>query len=188
MKIIATLAACFWLSACAAAPGEQVRSDVQGFEREQATERLTARGQAFAAVGDTTRAQEYLAAALEAGASDQQLTPQLIALCVRDGRYQLAIEHAERYLLRHPDDQRMRFVLGSLFAALGEGSSAERELKRVSEREDQNPNVKYALAVVMRDQRDDPLEADRYFRDYLRLAPHGEHVAEARASLLERIR
>lgn len=173
--------------ACAASPGARIEAKVEHFQHEQDQTRLVARGQAFAAVGDTVRAQEYLAAALEAGADERALTPELITLCVRDGRYRLAVEHAQRYLTRHPRDRRMRFVLGSLYAALGETAEAERELRRVvdADRDSANANANYALAVVLRDQKQAPLEADRYFRAYLRLSPQGEHVEEARASLLE---
>jgi hypothetical protein len=33
----------------------------------------------------------------------------------------------------------------------------------------------------------DRAEADPYFREYLRLAPTGEHAAEARGSIMERV-
>ena len=55
------------LSACAATPGEKMKADVTEFRKEGTPDKLFERGRAFAAVGDMTRAEEYLAAAMEAG-------------------------------------------------------------------------------------------------------------------------
>jgi hypothetical protein len=48
-------------------------------------------------------------------------------------------------------------------------------------------NAHYALAVLSRDE-NDPVGADKHFREYLRLAPNGPHAEEAQASLLESVR
>lgn len=172
------------LLACRPTAGARVQADLQLFQREQSAEKLWERGQAFAAVGDTTRAQEYLAAALEAGGNQVKILPLLLAVCVRDGRYRLAVEYVERYLERHPADGRMRFVLGTIYLALGEPEPAERAFRRVAHAERNNPDVEYALALLMRDHKADEPAAAQHFQEYLRLAPDGEHAAEARASLV----
>ncbi|MGC4089342.1 MAG: tetratricopeptide repeat protein [Polyangiaceae bacterium] len=172
---------------CHAGSGARVQSDVRAFEREQSQERLLARGRAFADVGDTVRAQEYLAAALDAGGDEQRITPLLIAVCVRDGRYRLAIDYARRHLSRRPDDHRVAFLLGALYAGVGEGEAAEQELERVTRVDSSNAEARYALAVVLRDQRGDAARASRHFREYLKLSPRGAHAAEASGFGLERL-
>ena len=188
LKVLAIAVEVALVSGCAGAPEQRLRADVHTFQNEQAPAKLTARGRAFAAIGDTTRAREYFDAALEAGGDDRELTPLLLGVCVRDGRYRLAIDYAERYVRKHPRDERMRFVLGTLRAGVGEPLAAEVELTRVVEASPKNPEAHYALAVLLRDQRDDPLGADRHFRAYLELQPEGEHSEEARSSLLQAVR
>jgi tetratricopeptide (TPR) repeat protein len=174
--------------ACASAPEQRLRADVSTFQQEQAPTKLTARGRAFAAIGDTTRAREYFDAALQAGGDDRELTRLLLAVCVRDGRYRLAIDYAEQYVRRHPRDQRMRFVLATLRAGVGEPLAAEVEFAKVIAGSPDNSDAHYALAVLLRDQRGDLLGADRHFRAYLELKPEGEHSEEAKSSLLQRVR
>jgi len=174
--------------ACAGSPAQRITTDVRAFQAEQTHEKLTARGRAFAAIGDTTRAREYFDAALEAGGDDRVLTPLLLAVCVRDGRYRLAIEYAERHVRRHPRDARMRFVLGTLRAGVGEALTAEADLSRVIAAAPNNSEAHYALAVLLRDQRGDLVGADQHFRAYLALQPEGEHSDEAKSSLLQVVR
>src|SRR5262245_35411237 len=107
-------------SGCANTRVAHMRADVRTFQREQSAEKLTARGLAFAQVGDTTRAREYFDAALEAGGDEKKLVPLLLSVCVRDGRFRLAVDYARRFVVKHPNDGRMRFVLGTLYSALGE--------------------------------------------------------------------
>jgi tetratricopeptide (TPR) repeat protein len=184
----------FWLlfgvacSACAAPPESRLAADVHTFQEEQSPAKLTARGQAFAAIGDTTRAREYFDAAVEAGGDDRELVPLLVSVCVRDGRYRLAIGYADQYLRKHPRDARMRFILGTLHAGIGDPIAAQSEFSSVIDAEPQNPDAQYALAVLLRDQRGDLLGADRHFREYLKLRPDGEHAEEAKSSLLQAVR
>jgi Tfp pilus assembly protein PilF len=82
----------------------------------------------------------------------------------------------------------MRFVLGTLRAGVGEPLAAEAELSKVIQASPENPDAHYALAVLLRDQRNDPLGADQHFRAYLELQPAGEHSEEAKSSLLQVVR
>lgn len=189
MKFRETLAFLMAVAAtgCASTPEQRVKTDVRAFQAEQTHQKLTARGRAFASIGDTTRAREYYDAALEAGGDDRILTPLLLAVCVRDGRYRLAIDYAERHVRRHPRDARMRFVLGTLRAGVGDAVAAEAELSKVIEVSPDNSDAHYAMAVLLRDQRGDLLGADEHFRAYLALAPDGEHSEEAKSSLLQAV-
>ena len=178
------LAVLLLLAACQPRQSVRTQSDVRIFQAEHSAAKLIERGRAFASVGDTTRAQQYFAAALENNGDEQVILPMLLAVCVQDGRYRMAVEYARRYLVRHPRDLGIHFVLGTLYAALEESVDAERELRFVVHNDAENAPVRYALAVVLRDQRNDPLGAHEYFSAYLRLAPGGEHAEEARASML----
>jgi Tfp pilus assembly protein PilF len=182
-KLLVLLACC----ACAGSPEQRLRTDVHNFQREQTHQKLTARGRAFAAMGDTTRAREYFDAALDAGGDQRVLTPLLLSVCVRDGRYRLAIEYAERHVRRHPDDAGMRFVLGTLRAGVGEAVAAEADLSKAIAANPDNSDAHYAMAVLLRDQRGDLIGADEHFRAYLALAPDGEHSEEAKSSLLQAV-
>jgi uncharacterized protein HemY len=151
-------------------PADKAQADMATFRKEATTDKLVDRGKAFASVGDTTRAEEYLAAALDQGADPREVLPVLLQVCVQTGRYRSAIQHAENHLRKHPDDLRTRFVVGTLYAGIGETKDA-----------------KAALDIVARDNENDVVGADRHFREYLRIEPNGSHAEEARASLLKRM-
>lgn len=152
-------------------------------KRAERPDTLLADGRAFAAVGDTTRAEQYFTAAIAQGADEAKVLPLIVEVCVRDGRYELAIDHASRYATRHPNDVRMRYLLGTLYAAIGEASHARSELEFVVQAKPNDPEPHWALAKVLHDQAKDLTLADGQFREYLRLAPTGSHADEARASL-----
>ena len=164
-----------------------MQADVKSFQADQKPELLFERGKAFASVGDMTRAEEYLAAAMDAGYDPRKVMPLLLDACTRDNRYRVAIQYAENYLRRYPADTNTWFVVGTLHAAMGEAGPAEDALLRVAKARPADPNVQFALGVLYRDLRLDPVRADEHFRAYLRLAPTGEHVGEARANVMKQV-
>ena len=153
--------------------------------RSASAAQLVERGRGFATVGDLTRAEQYLSASLEAGADVRTVLPQLLRVCVAAGRYRVGVEHARRYLREDPSDDRLRFLLGVLEAAVGDRDAALRELQVLLEHRPDDADGHYALAVLLRDDADDIVGADLHFRAYLRLSPEGAHAADARASLLK---
>ncbi len=155
--------------------------------REETPEKLFAAGKAYASVGDTTRAEEYLAAAMSRGGDEKTIVPLLIGVCVHDGRYRSAIQYAEPYVQKHPSDVKTRFLLGTLYSAVGDSARARSELEWVVAAEPDKADPHWALAVLLRDELKDAVGADGQFREYLRLAPSGEHADEARASLLKEV-
>ena len=174
--------------ACGAtSQSEKTNADLATMQKETTPEKLLERGKGFAQVGDMTRAEEYLGAALEAGAPPREALPLLFTVCVQSGRYRSAIQYAENHLRRHPDDMRTRFVLGTLYAAVGENKAAEDELVKVIAARPNDSNAHYALGVLSRDNDNDAIGADKHFREYLRLEPNGSHAEEARASLLKQV-
>lgn len=168
-------------------PAEKAQADMATFRKEATTENLVDRGKAFAAVGDTTRAEEYLSAALDQGATPNEVLPLLLQVCVQTGRYRSAIQHAENHLRKHPEDVRTRFVLGTIYSAIGETRDAKTALESVVAARPDESKAHYALAVLARDSESDVVGADRHFREYLRIEPEGSHAEEARASLLKRM-
>jgi Tfp pilus assembly protein PilF len=142
------------------------------------------RGRAFAAVGDSTRAEQYLTAAMDAGADPRSVMPSLLHACVESHRYRVAAEYVGEYLRRNPDDASLRLLHGMLEAAVGDRAVARREFEAVLRVRPDDSDGQYALAVLLRDEMDDPAGADEHFRAYLRIAPNGLHAAEARASLI----
>ncbi len=173
--------------ACSKQPVARVEADVRKAEQERTPDKLVDRGKAFARIGDLTRAEQYLSAALDEGADPRIVLPLLMRVCVESGRLRVAIRHADDFLKRHPDDNRLRYLLGTLYAAVGEPASARRELEQVLERDPANADAHYALATLARDVDGDYARADHHFREYLRLNPNGPHAQEARGSLLKSV-
>jgi uncharacterized protein HemY len=181
--VVAVLAA-----ACGpSTPSDRAQANMATLSAETTADKLLARGRAFAAVGDATRAEEYLTAALDQGADPHIALPLLMTVCVQTQRYRSAIQHAEDHLRRHPDDYRTRFVLGTLYAAVGDNKEAHESLEEGLRVHPDDATAHYALAVLARDAESDPVLADQHFREYLRLEPHGPHAEEARDGLLKRM-
>lgn len=155
--------------------------------KEQRPARLVEIGKGFASVGDLTRAEEYFSAALEQGGDEKEILPLLLRVCVLDGRYRSAIQYAENHLKHSPNDVATRFVLGTLYSAVGDAERAKAAYDQVLEKEPNNADAHFAMGVLLRDTTEDPIGADKHFREYLRLKPGGSHVEEAQASLLKTI-
>lgn len=173
--------------ACAKSPATKVETDVKKVEDERTPDKLVARGKAFARIGDLTRAEQYFSAALDEGAEPRVVLPLLLRVCVESGRLRVAIRHADDYLKQHPDDNHLRYLLGTLYAAVGEPAEARRQLEDLLQRDPDNADAHYALAVLARDVDGDYARADQHFREYLRLNPQGPHAQEARGSLLKSV-
>jgi tetratricopeptide (TPR) repeat protein len=211
MFLSATLVA--FAASCAQSPAQKVEADLASVRKESDAKTLVERGKAFAGVGDHTRAEEYLASAIEAGADPRDVLPLLIDVCVKTGRYRSAIQHGENHLRKHPNDVRTRLIVGTLYAAIKDGKEARAQLERVIEMDtteegdagapasalSRDPHgrvlrpervqaqAQYLLAVVARDTDNDVVLADRHFREYLRIEPNGSHAEEAKASLLKKV-
>jgi Tfp pilus assembly protein PilF len=148
---------------------------------------LLERGRAYVELGDSTRAEQYLIAALGAGAEPEAVVPYLLKACIAAGHLRLAAEHAEAQLARAPGDSKLRFLTGAIQASLGNKATAREHLAHAAEQLPKDPEVQFAVAAFFRDDLGDKVGADPYFRDYLKLMPKGKYAAEARASLMERV-
>jgi tetratricopeptide (TPR) repeat protein len=172
---------------CAETPGERLQKNVKIIKRDQRPERLIQLGKGFASVGDLTRAEQYFSAAIESGADEREVLPLLLRVCVMDGRYRMAIQYAENHLKHSPTDIATRFVVGSLYSAIGDAERAQAAYNQVLDVEPDNADAHFALASLLRDIGGDAELADKHFREYLRLKPGGTHVEEAQASLLKAV-
>lgn len=148
---------------------------------------LVDHGQAYADAGDYTRAEQYFAAAMAAGGKPSVILPRLLKACVTSGHLRLASEYAEAELARNPNDARLRFLTGAVHAQIGSRSLARKHLEQAAAELPNDAEVQFSVATFFRDHLDDHVVADQYFRDYLRLAPTGEHATEARGSLMQPI-
>jgi tetratricopeptide (TPR) repeat protein len=153
--------------------------------RAESPSELASRAEAAAASGDATRAEQYFAAALQVGGEDPRIVQRLLAACVSDRRYPAAIQYAERYLRHHPDDPEIGFAAASLQLATGNFARARELLEALIARVPGWPEPHFALASVLREQGEDPADAELQDLEYLQLAPRGP-LAEAARSRLRR--
>lgn len=174
-------------SACVRSPSTQLREEMNEARAAQDPKRMLEYALSFKAVGDLTRAEQYLNAALELGADEREVFPVLLEVCVMDNRYRSAVAYTEEHLKRHPTNIRLRLVLASFYSALGEAARAKQEFMRVVAAEPRLATAHYSLAVLLRDEFSDAVGADLHFREYLRLSPQGGHSEEATDSLLTRV-
>jgi tetratricopeptide (TPR) repeat protein len=172
---------------CASTAADKVGAQVKVVQTEETPQKLLARGRAFATVGDHARAEQYFAAALDRGADPAVALPLLMRACAEEKRFRAAIDYAEPHLKKHPGDYRLRFVVASFYATIGESVTARDELSQVVKDKPSFAPAHFALGVLLRDEHGDVVSADAHFREYLRLEPRGAHAEEARASLLKMV-
>jgi tetratricopeptide (TPR) repeat protein len=175
------------VAGCVTTPASRVKADMAVMKQQGGYAILLDRGKAFANVGDTTRAEQYFAAAITSGADERIVVPLLLTVCAQDGRYRVAIQYAENYLKSHPGDLRVRFVLGTLYSAVNETQPAREALSTVVDARPEDAEAHFALGVLLRDGDHDYAGADQQFREYIRLKPLGSHAEEAQASLLKSV-
>lgn len=172
---------------CAPSRGDRAREVARTVRNEQTADKLLERGKLFMEVGDHTRASQYFTAALDAGANPDQVIPLLMRVYIISSRFRLAIELGEQQLVKRPEAHALRFLVGTLYAAIDQPDMAREHLERVVVAEPKNAEAQYALAVVLRDGQADPVGADQHFREYLKLEPNGKHAEEAKGSLLQEV-
>src|SRR5512142_3487985 len=83
-------------------PAQDAKQKLAILNNNEQPAKLVEEGKAYAALGDTTRAEQYFSMALNRGADESVVVPLIVKVCVRDGRYELAIDYASRYAQKHP--------------------------------------------------------------------------------------
>jgi tetratricopeptide (TPR) repeat protein len=174
-------------SACAPSYAPHRRDEMRVIEREKDPERIAERAESWAAAGEPGRAAQYFELAIACGAPEPKIFPRLLVMLVRDRQYQAAMVATENHVRLRPGDFPARLVMASLYASLGNFALARREYETILQREPTNPDAHYSLAVILRDEQGDALQADRHFREYLKLAPEGPHAEQARGLLLQSV-
>jgi tetratricopeptide (TPR) repeat protein len=181
-SLVLSIAVCVASSACASAAAER-RQEEAAVQQESTAAELLKKGEASISVGDTTRAEQYYVSALKAGADPHLIVSKLLVVCVADQRFPAAIEYAEQYLYRRPNDLDIAFAAASLHAAVGEAPRARELLERVLHEYPNSAEAHYALASVLRKEGDALDLADQHDLAYLKLSPRGPFAETARARL-----
>lgn len=144
---------------------------------------LEARGRLAASHGDSVRAEQYLALALERGAKRSRVLPLLLRACLSSSHLRAAINYAEPYLRDHPRDRALRYLVATMHVGLGQSDAARRHLELLLHDQPGDTDAHYLLGVL--DSANDPDAARNQFRKYLDGAPTGRRAAEVRSRLAE---
>ncbi len=185
--VLGLLPAALALSACVRTPGERIEDAQKSVQANQKPDKLVERGKLFAQIGDYNRASQYFSAALDNGADTKKVLPLLMHTYIASQRYRVAITVGNHYLQKDPENFRLRYLVGTLYAAIGDTAHARDDFQQVLQTNPRHAQAHYALAVLLRDSDNDWVKADYHFRQYLKLAPKGPHAEEARASLLKKV-
>jgi tetratricopeptide (TPR) repeat protein len=143
-------------------------------------------GNALATQGDSIRAEQYLAAAMERGYPEAEVMPRLLEVCIQASRLSAALGYAEPYLERHQEEWPLRLLIASIQMSLNQHGSARSNLERVLEMVPDEPEPHYLMGVLLRDRYADPEASNVEFVRYLELSPGGNHAGEARLSIAGR--
>lgn len=172
-------------TACATTTPPDSQANLRALRDEHTTVKLVQRGLGYAELGDLTRAEQYLAAALEQGATPRQALPRLLHVCIAAGRHRAALVYAQEYGAPLASDAQFLFLQATLESAVGDADTAIEQLRRTVKLLPDHPNAHYQLALLL--ERREGSEADivAHLRHYLRLAPHGSHADDAWARLNE---
>jgi tetratricopeptide (TPR) repeat protein len=152
-------------------------------QRTESAEWSFQQGRAAMARGDTVRAEQYIALALQRGYDERAALPLLIEACLKSSRLRAALNHAEPYLRKYPEAHELRYLVATIHAALGATDRALRELERLLREHEQHADAHYLLGVLRSEA--DPALTARHFRRYLELAPDGSHAGDVRGELRE---
>jgi tetratricopeptide (TPR) repeat protein len=179
MRATILIVSCAFLGACAST---QPKEKHPAAEQKETIAEWTRRGDASASAGDMSRAEQYYVIALEMGADESAIVRRLLVACVSDERYPSALEYAEQYLRRHPNDMDVSFAAASIYAAVGDRERARALLQTVLGRRPEWAEVHYALASVHWDEAEIDKAGEHYLK-YLKLDPEGPLAESARSRL-----
>jgi Flp pilus assembly protein TadD len=142
------LAAAVLLSGCASGPKPEPAAPASAAKDTRPASELVARGREAAARGDAVRAEQYLSLAIEQGADRRQVMPLLLEACLKSSHLRAALNHAEPYLLDHPEDDSLRYLVATIHLGLGQVVPAKRELGLLLQRNPSNADAHYLLGII----------------------------------------
>jgi len=184
MLVIAMVAAFSGCAGIGARPPEHANAEDDEAQRPRG-EQLLEVARVLAKHGDRVRAIQYLALAQRDGVPAQRVVPRLLALYAADGQYRLAIDAAEGYLRRQPNDHKVRRCLGAFYIAVDARDEALQTFETLVAEQPGDANAHFTLASLLAESGSQYARADEHFRTYLALAPAGRYADEARAKLLK---
>lgn len=131
--------------------GSQVltpQSGASAGKETPSTTELVSQGRRAAEGGDAVRAEQYLSLAIEQGADRRVVMPILLQACLDSSHLRAALNHAEPYLLEHPEDEKLRYLVANLHLGLGQLVPARRELELLLQRNPDSPDAHYLLGIL----------------------------------------
>ncbi len=141
-------------------------------------------GKRQAQAGDLVRAEQYLVAAMDKGQPSAEVLPVLIQVCIAGSRFDTALHHARPHLIREPENHSLRYMVATLYNAVGRKALAVEHLERVLLDAPTQANARYTLGRIMWQEKDEE-RAAVLMQEYLDLEPEGSHAPDARALLVQ---
>jgi len=145
--------------------------------------RLFEQGQWAAKRGDTVRAEQYLAMALERGFDERRMLPLMLQVCLSGSRLRSALNYSEHYLRKHPSDQSLRYLVATIHTSLGQREEARVDLRLLLYRDPTYEQAHYLLGIL--ESGVNQAQASVHLRKYLEVAPHGEHAEEVHSRITD---
>ncbi len=180
------------LAACGSASSQGLdaraaRPEPTAAEERAAAAELYRLGKKQARAGDSLRAQEYFATAIDSGGDPNVILPELMRAAISGTRYQAAIRYFEDYgpLLNRRNRAELAVVAGVLYLGVEQPDRARKMLESALAVEPKNARAHFLLGQILRDEFADYAASDLHFRAYLELEPNGENALSARAGLLK---
>lgn len=171
------------LSACGGSSTALQAESALASTPETEADALMRAGMAALERGDSVRAEQYLALALRKGKDPEQVVPILIQVCLTSSRLRAALDHAEPFLLEHPEQNALRYLVATIHLSLGQREEARLELQQILHRDPRFADALYLMGILHSS--DEPATARDYFREYLSVDPKGRHASEVRSRLVQ---
>lgn len=149
--------------------------------RVQASE-LRAQGLSFARRGDLVRAQQYLSAAMAKGFDERIVVPEIVKVCIAASRLRAALAFAEPYVLNHPEDAGMQYVVGTIHMVLGNLQAASDHLGGALQANRLMKDALFSIALIA-SERGNTRAARKNLEEYLLARPRGRHAIRAKRML-----
>ncbi|MGC4068893.1 MAG: hypothetical protein QM784_30470 [Polyangiaceae bacterium] len=107
----------------------------------------------------------------------------LLEACLQSSHLRAALNHAAPYLLEHPEDDALRYLVATVHVGLGQTLEARRELGLLLQRNDSNPDAHYLLGVI--EAETNVASARGHFLEVLRYSKDDRQRIEVKSRLAE---
>lgn len=191
-RIIALACVSFTAACGAAAP--QAATDPSSLppeptaaDKRAAAAELYRRGKEQLRSGDSLRAQEYFATAIDSGGDANVIVPELMRAATAGMRFQAAIRYYEDFgsLMTRERRAELGLVAAVLYLGVEQPERAKSTLESVLRVHPNNARAHFLLGQVLQSEFADYAGSDAHYRAYLALEPNGESALAARAGLLK---